>query len=72
MSYISVCVSAGAAEADGGRTSRLLPAAGLHPAVQVLHGSVPPPPPTQPGAPDAQPQGAQEVTINMLQDYMHA
>lgn len=60
-SYISVC--AGAAEADRCRAPRLLPAAGVHPAVQVLHSSVPPPPPAQPGASAAQPQGGEEVRI---------
>ncbi len=59
-------VSAGAAETDGGRAPRLLPAAGVYPAVQVLHSSVPPPPPAQPGAPAAQPQGGEKVMITTL------
>lgn len=41
---------AGAAEADRGGAPRLLPAAGVHSAVEVLHSSVSPPAPAQPGA----------------------
>lgn len=54
---------AGAAKADRGRAPRLLPAAGVHPAVQVVHGSVSPPPPAQPGATASQPQGGEKVRI---------
>lgn len=60
-------ICAGAAEADRGRAPRLLPAAGVHPAVQVLHGSVSSPPPAQPGASAAQPQRGQEVRITTAQ-----
>lgn len=64
---VAMTVCAGAAEADRGRAPRLLPAAGVHPAVQVVHGSVPPPPPAQPGASAAQPQGGEKVSITRLQ-----
>lgn len=49
------CVCAGAAKANRGRAPRLLPAAGVHPAVQVVHNSVLPPPPAQPGATPSKP-----------------
>lgn len=59
-------VCAGAAEADRGRAPRLLPAAGVHSAVEVIHSSVSSPAPTQPGAAPSQPQGGEKVGINTL------
>lgn len=67
-----VCVSVGVVEADHSRAPRLLPAAGVHPAVQVLHDPVPPPAAAQPGAAAAaQPQGGQEVRIAARQNTQH-
>lgn len=56
-----MCLCAGPAQADRSRAPGLLPAAGVHPAVQVLHSSVPPPPAAQPGAAASEPQGGEKV-----------
>lgn len=61
-----LCVCAGAAEADRGRAPRLLPAAGVHSAVEVIHSSVSSPAPAQPGAAPSQPQGGEKVGIYTL------
>lgn len=61
MSIFRVFVCKGASEADRHRPPGLLPAAGVHPAVQVLHCTVPPSPSAQPGAAAAHPQGGEEV-----------
>lgn len=62
--FIYIYVFVGPAQTDRCRSPRLLPAAGLHPAVQVLHCAAPPPPPAQSAASAAQPQGGAEVRAN--------